>query len=56
VSATHALTAVAAMMMTAIAIIGLTYRAQRKRYRLSWDALAIIAVYLLMAVLLWRQA
>ena len=52
----HALTATAAMTMTAIAIIGLTYRAQRKRYRLSWDALAMIAVYVTTLMLLWYRA
>ena len=36
------------------AIIGLTYRAQRKRFRLSYDALAILALYLIGASLLAR--
>lgn len=47
VSPAHLVTLAAAMTMTAIAIIGLTYRARRKRFRLSWDALAIAVVYLL---------
>jgi cation:H+ antiporter len=54
VSASHASTLIAAMMMTAAAIIGLTYRAQRKRFRLSYDALAILALYLIGAALLAR--
>ena len=47
VSPAHLVTLAAAMTMTAIAIIGMTYRAKRKRFRLSWDALAIAGVYLL---------
>jgi cation:H+ antiporter len=45
VAPAHLVTLTAAMMMTAAAIVGLTYRASRKRYRLSWDALAILAIY-----------
>ncbi|NOT46004.1 MAG: sodium:calcium antiporter [Acidobacteria bacterium] len=52
VSDVHLVSLTAAMMMSAIAIIGLTYRASRKRYRLSWDALGILAVYVAATVLL----
>ena len=52
VSPDHIVTATAAMTMTGIAVIGLTYRAARKRFRLSWDAFAIVAVYLLALTLL----
>ena len=52
VSLEHIVTATAAMMMTGIAIIGLTYRAARKRFHLSWDAVAIAAVYVLTMTLL----
>lgn len=45
VASTHLVTMTAAMMMAAVAIIGLTYRAAHKRYRLSWDALAIVSIY-----------
>ena len=47
VSGAHAITATAAMTMTGLAVISLTYRAARKRFRLSWDAFAIVAVYIL---------
>jgi hypothetical protein len=40
-------TANAAMAMTAIAIIGLTYRASKKRFLFAWDSLAILAIYVL---------
>jgi len=47
VTPTHLVTANAAMSMTAIAVIGLTYRAARKRFLFAWDTLSILAVYLL---------
>jgi len=43
----HILTLAGAIAMTGIAIIGLTFRAQHKHFRLSWDALAMLAVYTL---------
>jgi cation:H+ antiporter len=45
VSPSHLVTLTAAMMMTAVAVVGLTYRAQRKRHRLSWDTFGIVAIY-----------
>jgi cation:H+ antiporter len=53
-SPTHLISLVAAMVMTGIAIIGLTYRAQRKRFRLSWDTLAMVTVYAIAAGMLWH--
>jgi cation:H+ antiporter len=52
VSSAHQVTASAAMTMTAVAIIGLTFRAGRKRYRLSWDSLAMLTIYVLAFLLL----
>ena len=52
VSPVHVVSLTTAMIMTAIAIVGVTYRASRKRYRLSWDAIAILAAYLIGANLL----
>jgi cation:H+ antiporter len=42
----HVVTANAAMAMTAIAMIGLTYRVSKKRFLFAWDALAIVVVYI----------
>jgi cation:H+ antiporter len=53
VSPTHTIASTAAITMTGIAVIGLTFRAARKRFRLSWDALAIAAVY---GVTVWLLA
>lgn len=46
VAPVHLATLAVAIAMTAVAIIGLTYRAQRKRFRLSWDAIGLVALYL----------
>jgi cation:H+ antiporter len=48
----HLLSTTGAIVMTAIAIIGLTYRAGRKRYTLSWDAIAMLIVYGVVVALL----
>jgi cation:H+ antiporter len=53
VSPTHMVTASAAITMTGIAVIGLTFRAGRKRFRLSWDSLAMALVY---AITVWLLA
>lgn len=45
VSAGHLVTGTAAMIMTAIAIIGLTYRAAKKPLLLAWDAMGILLTY-----------
>ncbi|GIV97885.1 MAG: sodium/calcium exchanger membrane protein [Herpetosiphonaceae bacterium] len=43
----HSFTAVAATLMTSVAIVGLVYRAARRpRWYISWDALTLIALYL----------
>lgn len=52
VSSVHLLGTAAAISMSAAAVIGLTYRAQRKRYRLSWDAFAMLAMYILALALI----
>ncbi|WP_242046314.1 MULTISPECIES: hypothetical protein [Calothrix] len=43
----HIFTAVVALMMTSVAIVGLIYRAARpSRLYLSWDGLALITLYI----------
>lgn len=46
VAQSHMVSANAAMAMTAVAVIGLTYRASKKRFLFAWDSLAIVMVYL----------
>jgi cation:H+ antiporter len=45
VSYTHSITANAAVAMTAIAVIGLTYRTNRKLVFFAWHSLGIIILY-----------
>ena len=53
VSANHEITAVAAMTMTAVAVVGLTYRATRKTLFLAFDSWGIVAVYVLATVIIY---
>lgn len=46
IASSHLVTASGASVMTAIAVAGLTYRANRKPFQLfAWDAVGILAVY-----------
>lgn len=54
VGPSHLLAAAAAIIMTAIAVIGLTFRAERKRFPLDRNSAAIIAVYLALVYLLYQ--
>jgi cation:H+ antiporter len=47
ISTSHLVSSNAAIVMTAVAAIALTYRASRKALFVAWDALAILAVYIL---------
>ena len=53
VNPSHLISALAAIAMTAIAVIGLTYRAEKKRLLLAWDSLGILSVYLANLLLLY---
>lgn len=46
--------ALSAIAMTAIAIIGLTYRAEKKALFIAWDSLGVIAVYIVNIVVLYH--
>ena len=54
VSGVHLVSLLVAMVMTAVAIIGLTYRAQKKRFRLSWDSVFIAGLYAVGVWLIWK--
>lgn len=58
VDITHAqlLIAIAAMTMSAIVVIGLVYRAEKKRWPLAWDAIGLVAVYIAALLLLHVSA
>jgi cation:H+ antiporter len=49
----HIISALSAITMTTIAIIGLTYRASKKRLLLSWDSIGIIMIYIFNIMILY---
>ncbi|MEW5745197.1 MAG: hypothetical protein AB1805_07165, partial [Nitrospirota bacterium] len=49
----HIVSGLSATAMTAVAVIGLTYRAERKRLPLAWDSLGIILIYLMNVMVLY---
>jgi cation:H+ antiporter len=53
VNTDHIVSALSAITMTAIAIIGLTYRATKKPLFLAWDSIGIVLVYVLNLLLLY---
>lgn len=52
-SVTHIIPALSAIAMTAIAIIGLTYRASRKPLFLAWDSIGMLMTYIVSMLLLY---
>jgi cation:H+ antiporter len=46
VSLNHIVPAMTAIIMTSIAIVGLTYRTEKKRLFLAWDSIGIVLVYI----------
>ncbi|MGB9715665.1 MAG: sodium:calcium antiporter [Thermodesulfovibrionales bacterium] len=55
VNLTHIISALSAIGMTTIAIIGLTYRAEKKKLFLAWDSIGILLVYILNLMLLYKM-
>jgi cation:H+ antiporter len=53
VDPSHVLSALAAIAMTSIAIIGLAYQAERKLLRMSWDSIGMIFVFIANLMLLY---
>jgi cation:H+ antiporter len=53
ITGNHLISASAATVMTAIAVIGLTYRTGRKIFFFAWDSLGILIIYLLTIYLLY---
>ncbi len=49
----HIISVLSAIIMTTIAVIGLTYRARKKTLFMSWDAIGIVLVYILNLVVLY---
>lgn len=55
VSPTHAVTACAAMTMTAITMIALMYRSKKRILFFSWDAIGVFLVYALTVLILFLK-
>lgn len=53
VNPNHIISALSAIVMTTIAIIGLTYRAEKKKLFLAWDSIGILLVYIFNLMLLY---
>lgn len=53
VNQSHIISALSAVAMTSIAIVGLTYRAEKKRLVVAWDSLGILIAYLANLMLLY---
>lgn len=54
VAGSHLVAAVAAIAMTSMAMIGVTYRATKKFFFFAWDALGMAMVYLLAMILIYQ--
>jgi cation:H+ antiporter len=55
VDPSHAVSAISTAIMAAIAVIGFTYRAERKRLWLAWDSIGMVAVYLMNLLILFSM-
>jgi cation:H+ antiporter len=55
VQMSHTISALSAITMTAIAVIGLTYRTEKKRLLLAWDSIGIVLVYIINLMLLYAM-
>lgn len=53
VNQNHAISALSAIVMTAIAIIGLTYRAEKKKLFLAWDSAGMVLIFVMNLMLLY---
>jgi cation:H+ antiporter len=54
VAPAHIVAANAAMGMTAIAVVGLTYRVSKKHFLFAWDSIAILVLYVIAVALMHR--
>jgi len=49
----HIISALSAIIMTAVAVIGLTYRSTKKPLFLAWDSMGILVIYIMNLMLLY---
>jgi cation:H+ antiporter len=55
VSGNHLISSSAAIAMTAVAVIALTYRARKKWLVFAWDSVAIFAIYVVALFVLYKM-
>jgi cation:H+ antiporter len=55
VNSSHLVSTCGAAAMTGVAVIGLTYRASKKRLPWAWDSVGIISIYVIATYLLFRK-
>lgn len=55
VDPSQGITAISAVAMSAIAVLGFTYRAEKKRLWLAWDSIGMVAVYLVNLLILFSM-
>jgi cation:H+ antiporter len=53
VNQNHIIPALSAIVMTAIAIIGLTYRAEKKKFFIAWDSAGMVLIFIINLMLLY---
>ncbi|MBI4823581.1 MAG: hypothetical protein HY805_05045 [Nitrospirae bacterium] len=53
VSPDHAVSALSAILMSAVAIIGLIYRSEKRKLFLAWDSISIAVIYFANMLLLY---
>ncbi len=53
VNQNHAISGLSAIAMTAVAIIGLTYRAEKKKLVLAWDSAGMVLIFVINLMLLY---
>ena len=55
VSQNHIISALSAIAMTTVAVIGLTYRAEKKSLVIAWDSIGIVLIYIVNLLLLYMM-
>ncbi len=53
VNQNHAISGLSAIAMTAVAVIGLTYRAEKKKLFLAWDSIGMVLIFVINLILLY---
>ncbi len=56
ISGSHIITTIAALTMTAIAVVGITYRTSKQRQLFPWDSVGIVLIYLTTTAVLYALA